>query len=90
MWKEPYKISFRIRVLLENFFTIEDKDGEAIVNDEKTLGDLLEELPGISNVDYNGHFGSNIYLDLDVDDNTEENWNKIQKVIKNYIGSEVV
>jgi len=90
MWKEPYKISFRIKVLLENFFEIEDKDSEAIVNDEKTLADLLDELPFVSNVDYNGHFGSAIYLDMDIDADTEENWNKIQKIIKDYIRTEVV
>ena len=90
MWKEQLAISYRIRVLLENFYTITDKDNEAIVNGEKTLGDLLDDLPYLEKVDYNGHFGSNIFFDIDIDADTEKNWKEIKKVITDYIGTKVV
>lgn len=90
MFKEQVAISYRIRILLENFFAITDKDNEAIVDDEKTLGDLLEDLPYLEKVDYHGHFGSNIFFDIDVDADTEENWKEIKKVITDYIDVKVV
>ncbi len=93
MFKELVTVSYRINVLTENFFTIMDKDGEAIVNDEKTLGDLLDALPYIDKVEYDGHFGPGIYIEIDVDrinGDTEENWKEIKKVITDYIGTKVV
>ena len=94
MYKELVTVSYRVNVLTENFFTIMDKDNEAIANDEKTLGDLLDALPYIDKVEYNGMFGSAIYLDIDVDrmcnGDTPENWKEIKKVITDYIGREVV
>ena len=67
MFKELVTVSYRINVLTENFFTIMDKDGEAIVNDEKTLGDLLDALPYVDKVEYDGHFGPGIHIEIDVD-----------------------
>lgn len=90
MYKEQLAISYGIRVLLENFFAIEAKDSEAILDDEKTLCDLLEGLPYLERVEYNGHFGSNIFFDIDANEDTEENWKEIEKIITDYINVKVV
>jgi len=90
MWKEKVSHTYTIRVLLENFFTIMDKDNEAIAEDEKTLSDILDDFPFIEKVEYDGHFGSFIFITQDVRDDTKENWLKIEKAIKDYIGSEVI
>jgi len=90
IWKEKVSHTYAIRVLLENFFTIMDKDNEAIAEDEKTLGDILDDFPFIEKVEYDGHFGSIIFITQDVRDDKKENWLKIEKAIKDYIGSEVI
>ena len=90
MWKEEVSRTYSIKVLVENFFTIMDKDGEAIVNDEKTLFNLLDGLSFVEKVEYEGMFGSIIWITLDVEADTKENWKTIESIIKDYIGSEVV
>lgn len=32
-----------------------------------SLSDSLEKLPGVNEVEYNGHFGANVFLSLDSD-----------------------
>ena len=45
----------------------------------------LETIGGVNNIDYNGHFGSYIYLRLDITDDTPETWEAINKMIADQI-----
>lgn len=49
-----------------------------------TLWYLLGEIDGVLDVDYDGHFGNNIYLEVSVDHDTKETWKSICETINNY------
>lgn len=51
----------------------------------RTLGQKLDALPGIWNVDYNGHFGSAIHLSIDSGDDNAKTRRLINQVIDEHL-----
>lgn len=45
------------------------------------LVDHLDSLPGVSEINYSGHFGPYIYLMITKDYDNEETWKKIKDMI---------
>ena len=49
------------------------------------LSSLLDKHTAAIDTDYNGHFGNSVFLKLEADDDTPEEWEKINKIIENYL-----
>lgn len=73
--------SYCVELSVEVFQKIVDKDDEV----EKPLVFVLDELDGVCEVDYNGHFGPNIFFTVDADHDGEEKKKEIQKAIEDYM-----
>jgi len=76
--KVPLSVNYAVDLTLEEFRALIKDDSRAEDNDmwTLTLSKRLEAI-GCSNVDYDGHFGTSIFLTLDAESDTEEMWNKI-------------
>lgn len=73
--------NYSIDVPVKELLTIMVKDGEV----EHPLYMLLIEIDGISDVDYNGHFGPHIYITLDIGYDNEDVWKAVHETIENYL-----
>lgn len=49
---------------------------------EKTLGDLLDEIPGVDRTEYNGHFGAFVYVRIEQEYDTDATRDKIRITIR--------
>ncbi len=50
------------------------------------LSEKLEEFDGVSNVDYDGHFGANVFYRVDSEDDTPELHESIYALIRKAVG----
>lgn len=62
-------------------------DGEQHLDDY--LFSLLNKLPGVVDTDYDGHFGPHIFVTIEHEFDTEENWKVIEQTIADYIAMDV-
>ena len=67
-------------------------DSESYVSDnaafkvgKQTLSDKLDELPGVSGTDYNGHFGAAVYLTIDADEDKPKLHERISRIIDRHL-----
>jgi len=60
-------------------------DKENQVEDYNELWVILENINGVSGVEYNGHFGNYIYLEIKKEHDSSNTWRSIYDVINNYI-----
>lgn len=51
---------------------------------EESLSTLIDKIEGLSNTDYNGHFGPYIYLRIDFVDDTDQTKAKITQLINDF------
>jgi len=85
MKKEMIAISWRVELAIYQMQTVLDRDGEEILEEDgKTLHDRLVKLEYVDKVDYDGMFGAYIYIDL-YPPTTEEQWDEIEEIIRDYI-----
>lgn len=60
-------------------------DSDAFYENENQMDEMLyfklDKLEGVSNVDYNGHFGNYIWLTVDAQYDNDELWKKIDSII---------
>jgi len=77
-----YTIALEDNVLLE----IMDKDRDIGVG--KELWETIGKIDGVQDVDYDGHFGNNIYVTVDTRHDTEGTWKLIYGLINQYITTE--
>lgn len=63
---------------------IEASDSEKDIHNkqDEILYNQLSKLEGVSNADYNGHFGPYIWLTIEPEFETPELWLKIENLIK--------
>ena len=61
--------SYVVPVTARQFTRIEARDDRQLLARE-TLGELLDKLPGVRDIEYNGHFGSHIFFRVDAEDDT--------------------
>lgn len=71
----------------DDFRAIEKRDDDCETWEE-TLCARLEALDGVSRVDYNGHFGANIFFNIDADEDTHELNNKMIAMINDWAAGE--
>lgn len=76
--------SYAIEINEDDFDAINKFEFEA-ARIEECLYHILEARTYARNVDYNGHFGNFIYLSLETDDDTKEQWDMIEHIITEHI-----
>ncbi len=80
--KEVTQRNYSISISEERFTEIADEESYKNTNPlSNTIGEQLDRLDGVWNVEYNGHFGSAIYLTLDVEHDNNETWTEIEAII---------
>ena len=77
---------YSYEVTREYFMLICAKDDE-METWEETLCAQLDKLPGVRDVDYNGHFGEYIYFNIDDDEDCEDLRDQIRTMIHTYAES---
>lgn len=87
------KVSFALPISDEMFEAIEERDENTDCYPSKyfeynILAGILERRTGVSNVDYNGHFGAFIYFDVTSDDNTESMLYLVTDIINSWAAGE--
>ena len=72
---------------IDNLMEVINKDNELedVGDFEEILSQKLDMINGITNSDYNGHFGHYIFLNIDSEYDDSETWNLIEKTIKDHI-----
>lgn len=81
---------YAIEIPKDQFLSLLDSEshatkGAAFQKGEKTLSEKLDELPGVNDTDYDGHFGACIYLTIDADDDTPDLHQQITMVIAKHL-----
>lgn len=94
---EPTKIGYVLPIPMEMFDAIDTRDDEtdcfpdgAKYYTDLMLTGILERRMNCFGIEYNGHFGSNIYFELQAEDNTEENLTAIVDTINAWANGEEV
>jgi len=62
-----------------------DADHEDDSDWDEVLSEQLDLLDGITDSDYNGHFGNYIFLTIDSKYDNDKTWDAIETTIKNHI-----
>jgi len=62
-----------------------DNDHEDNGDWDQELNEKLDMVNGVTDTDYNGHFGHYIFLTIDSKYDNDETWNSIEKIIKEHI-----
>jgi len=75
--------SYCYEMEVDDFMAVEHRDDECDTWEE-TLCARLEALEGVSRVDYNGHFGANIFFNIDTEDDTHELNEKMIRMINDW------
>jgi hypothetical protein len=83
-----YKVvqtAYCIELSIDEFQKIMDYDGDSFHYDSDTLHDMLAEIGGISEIDYDAHFGANVYVIIDKEHDNGKTWNQIDEIITKII-----
>ena len=75
---EPVQTVYHIKLTVPEFQKIMDYDNVAL----PPLFELLAEIDGVNDVEYDGHFGASIWLTLDKEHDTGKTWNQISDIIE--------
>ena len=82
---------YAIHIDDDDFLALMDSEsyatGDAAFKDNnKTLCDkLYDQVSGIWDIEYNGHFGANVYLNIEADSDTLQTKKKIDKIITEHL-----
>jgi multidrug efflux pump subunit AcrB len=66
---------------LENFKKMTDIE----IHKEKYLDDQLEKIDGILKIEYNGHFGPNIFIEVDNDYDNLVLWSRVDRILRKFV-----
>ena len=79
-----YAVSLKDRVLLD----IMHKDID-VENMDQELWAIIEKVDGVQDVDYDWDFGNYIYVEIDIEYDTEDTWKLIYDLINQYTSTGV-
>jgi len=51
----------------------------------QALWETIGRIDGIIDIDYDGHFGNNIYIEIDIEHDTKDTWKLICGLINKYV-----
>lgn len=71
-----YQITLEVGSFIELISRELDRD-----SDKLALYQELDALPGVTNTEYDGHFGNYLYFTLEQVKDTEETWQKIRDLL---------
>ena len=80
---ERTRTEYAVAVGVETFRVMTNSPKERDGNAE--LYDQLNKIPGVSNIEYNGHFGPAIYFRLDFDEDKPKRRRQILATIDTYL-----
>jgi hypothetical protein len=80
---ERTRTEYAVEVSIDAFLAV--SKWEDWTNRELTLLDKLDKLPGVDNIEYNGHFGPCFYFRLDVDHDTPAMHARIARTIEQHV-----
>lgn len=82
--KEIVSTAYAIKVDLKK---IEDKDFEHENEGDydNTLNHILYNMKGLYDIDYNAHFGSYVWLTIYKENDNDDTWKYIEKIITEYL-----
>lgn len=75
------KISYAVEMSKDDFRSIMDYDDESFEKDYPSLFDMLLKIEGIEEVEYDGHFGPYLYLDISADASIEAVKQRVNDVL---------
>lgn len=65
--------SYRLDITNAQMLALLDSEGFGIPAPKGgTLFDKLDKMPGVSDIEYNGHFGAAVYFTIDADDDSAD------------------
>jgi hypothetical protein len=70
--------SFQIPITMDEYDVIDHCERDDI---NANVREMLEEIPGVYNVDYNGHFGLYIFVSIERDHDNDETLHAISEII---------
>lgn len=73
-----YSIEVDLRTIMDSDAYLENENKW-----ESSLCHILEKIPGVTNVDYNGHFGPYVWLTIESHLDNEDTWETIMLSIHN-------
>lgn len=85
--REITSSSYRIKIDdIEDFLNICGYSDELLYEDDsRPLWKRLDDIRGVDEIDYNGHFGSNVWLTVEESYNSNGTWIDIFQTINDYI-----
>ena len=75
-----YTITLKDRALLDIMNRDRDTFGE-----ERELWEIIEKIDGVQNIDYDGHLGNYIYIEVDTEHDIKTTWKLIYDSINSYV-----
>ena len=78
-------VSIKYAIGLEDKTVLDIAIKDMNVKAGETLWEILGKIDGVRDVDYDGHFGNYIYIEIDEDNNTPATWELIYNLINNYL-----
>jgi len=78
-------VDYSLTIPEEIFLKIVDKDNQGSDDEVKPLFEQLMELDGISEVDYDCHYGPQLYVTIDPEYDYPSIWFAIYKIMDDYI-----
>ena len=82
---EVIRKQYSIAIDVDDMIHILKKEADIFREDEITLCEHLDAIPGVGTVMYNGHFGAYIYLMILTECDDEETWKLIKEQINKAI-----
>lgn len=85
--REITSSSYKIKINdCEDFLNICNYDDELFYEDDsRPLWKRLDDISGVDEIDYNGHFGSNVWLTVTEEYNSNGTWIDIFQTINDFI-----
>ena len=75
--------SYQFEITVPEMLRLLERDKKNVITND--LLDLLTKKTNATGIDYDGHFGANVYYDLNVQDDTPKEHAKIAKIILKYV-----
>ena len=77
--------STKYAIALKDKALIDIMDRDRIIEPGQELWETIGKIDGVREVDYDGHFGNNIYIEVAIAHDTKDTWKLICGLINEYV-----